>query len=654
MTLAPPVPSALDAPAHLYARALLIREVETRLLDLFAQGKLNGTVHTCVGQEWTGIAVAEALRPGDFVFSNHRCHGHYLARTDDVDGLVAEVMGKATGTCGGRGGSQHLCRDGFFSNGVQGGIVPVAAGLAFAQQFRGEGVTAVFVGDGTLGEGVLYEALNIAAKWALPLLIVLEDNGYAQSTAQRQTLAGSVAGRAAAFGIPAVRATTDRPAELLDVVAKAVGRVRDGGGPVLVHAETYRLMAHSKGDDDRDPDEVRGRWDADPTACYVRSKRGVGREAQADARRRVDAAVAAATAAPATTLSNLELTGDALLSWRPLPPAGDDRVVQRIHAALAKALADDPRAVVLGEDVEAPYGGAFKVTKSLSDQFPGRVRNCPISEAAIVGVGNGLALAGMRPVCEIMFGDFMGLAFDQWVNHAAKFRWMYNDQVTVPLVVRTPMGGRRGYGPTHSQSLEKHFLGVPGTQVLALNSRLDPFELYGELFRTLDRPTLVIENKLLYGMRLNAAVPAGFHAELSDEPFPTLRLRPDGPADVTIVCYGGLLTEVEAAAVKLFDEWEIIAEVICPARLEPFDARAVVESARRTGRLVVAEEGQSFAGFGAEVVATVAAVLPRGLRSARRVGPLAVPIPAAASAEREALPGCDAVVAAARRAVADG
>src|SRR5262245_15810428 len=143
---------------RLYARGLLIRAVEQRLLALFSEGRLFGTVHTCIGQEWTGIAVAEALEDGDLVFSNHRCHGHFLARTDDVEGLAAEIMGRASGVCGGRGGSQHLCSEGFFSNGIQGSIVPVAAGLALAQKLAGDRrITVAFIGDGTLGEGALYE-----------------------------------------------------------------------------------------------------------------------------------------------------------------------------------------------------------------------------------------------------------------------------------------------------------------------------------------------------------------------------------------------------------------------------------------------------------------------------------------------------------------
>ena len=198
--------------ATLYERMFYIRRFEETLLDLFSQGKLVGTTHTYIGQEANGVGIIDHLEPErDVVFSNHRCHGHYLAWTGDVEGLIAEVLGKDTGVCAGLGGSQHLCADGFFSNGIQGGIVPVAAGLAFARKLDGRGgIAAVCIGDGTLGEGVVYETFNMAAKWRLPLLVVLENNRYAQSTSQEETLAGDICARAAAFGIRTYQADTWR------------------------------------------------------------------------------------------------------------------------------------------------------------------------------------------------------------------------------------------------------------------------------------------------------------------------------------------------------------------------------------------------------------------------------------------------------------
>jgi 2-oxoisovalerate dehydrogenase E1 component len=632
----------------LYAKAMLIRSVEERLLALFAEGKLFGTVHTCIGQEWTGVAVAAALRDGDLLFSNHRGHGHYLAWTDDVEGLIAEIMGKQTGMCGGRGGSQHMCARGFFSNGIQGGIVPVAAGLALAQKLQGlPNVTVVFIGDGTLGEGVLYETMNIAAKWELPLLIVLENNLYAQSTAQHQTLAGDICARAAACGITTAHSDTWSPDDLLLTAAESVDEVRRGGRPLFLRIDTYRLMPHSKGDDDRDPREVQRYREKDPLVLFLQESEpeDVAR-LKARHQARIDAAVASADAAPYTAPSHSADEVPALTpsEWQPTRIATPERLVHLLHAALQRNMQQYERIVLLGEDIEGPYGGAFKVTKTLSATFPGRVRNTPISEASLVGLGNGLALHGWLPVCEIMFGDFLTLAFDQWLNHAAKFRYMYNEQVRVPLIVRTPMGGKRGYGPTHSQSLEKHFLGVPGTRVLALHARYDPGLVYDTLFATIDRPTLVIENKLLYGVRVSDQTPAGFVLEHTTDLFPTTRLRPGGSPDVTILCYGGLVHEVERAVERLFDEHEVICEVLCPLQLYPLNPWPLVASVQQSGRLLVVEEGVSFAAFGAEAVAQLVEHAPGAVRQVRRLAAPPHPIPSCGPLEKALLPGEQQVI----------
>ena len=182
--------------------ALLIRAVEEAFLELFSQGKLNGTVHTCIGQEFSALAFAGQLQSTDFIFSNHRCHGHYLAFTKDYEGLIAELMGKRTGMCAGIGSSQHICKHNFYSNGIQGGIVPVATGLALANKLRANNqIGLVFIGEGTLGEGVVYESFNIAAKMKIPIIFVCENNFYSQSTAQELVLAGDIIQRAQAFGI---------------------------------------------------------------------------------------------------------------------------------------------------------------------------------------------------------------------------------------------------------------------------------------------------------------------------------------------------------------------------------------------------------------------------------------------------------------------
>src|SRR6185437_15996485 len=221
------------------------------------------------------------------------------------------------------------------------------------------------------------------------------------------------------------------------------------------------------------------------------------------------------------------------------------------NPGLCAALADQ-RVIVLGEDVLDPYGGAFKVTRGLATQCPDRVLTSPISEAGIVAVATGLALRGFRPVVEIMFGDFLFLAGDQIVNHAAKYRAMFNEQVRVPLVIRMPSGGRRGYGPTHSQSLEKHFLGVPGLWVIAPHSLGDPGALLRQAIFDTEDPVLFVENKIGYGETLFADVPGYDAVTLADaaSPYPSLWLKPRAPSDGFLLCYGGMARPaLDAAAV---------------------------------------------------------------------------------------------------------
>lgn len=252
--------------ARFYAQMFLIRRFEETLLDMFSAGKLVGTTHTCIGQEANAVGVISALEPTqDVVFSNHRCHGHYLAFTDDVSGLLCEVMGREGGTCGGKGGSQHLCNGNFYSNGIQGSIVPVATGMALAEREKESGaVTTVFLGDGTLGQGTVYECLNMASVWSLPLLMVVENNFYAQSTPSHLTLAGSVCDRAAAFGVPTRQLDTTDVEPIHKAAREAVGEIRRTGRPFFLALDTYRFSPHSKGDDNRDEAEIEARRAHDP------------------------------------------------------------------------------------------------------------------------------------------------------------------------------------------------------------------------------------------------------------------------------------------------------------------------------------------------------------------------------------------------------
>lgn len=254
-----------------YYRMALIRRFEERILELFEQGELSGTTHACIGQEANAVAVMAPLRPDDVVVSHHRCHGHYLARTGDVEGLLAEMMGRAGGVCGGRGGSQHLCRDGFYTNGVLGSTAPLAAGMAYAEKCRGSGAIGVlFMGDGAFGEGTVYETLNLVSLWQVPLLIVVENNRYAQTTPLHMNLAGGLLERVTAFGLDAGEIDGDDVETLARRFERLVPLVRETGRPHVEIIHTYRLCGHSKGDDHRCPEELE-RWRArDPLAAQRR------------------------------------------------------------------------------------------------------------------------------------------------------------------------------------------------------------------------------------------------------------------------------------------------------------------------------------------------------------------------------------------------
>ena len=291
----------MAALAQLYERMYFIRRFEESLLDLFSQGKLVGTTHTYIGQEANGVGIIDHLDPAvDTIFSNHRCHGHYLAFTDDAFGLLCEVMGRAPGVCGGKGGSQHLCNGNFYSNGVLGSIVPVATGIALAEKRKGTGaVSTVFLGDGTLGEGVTYESLNMASLWKLPVFFVVENNHVAQSTPIELELAGSISARAAAFGVETVELDTTDVEEIHEAAGRAVARIRETGEPYFLVLDTYRFSPHSKGDDNRDPAEIEERRKRDPLKIAgARLDDAERREIEERCEQRVAETIAAAEDAP--------------------------------------------------------------------------------------------------------------------------------------------------------------------------------------------------------------------------------------------------------------------------------------------------------------------------------------------------------------------
>ncbi|RAW84813.1 dehydrogenase E1 component subunit alpha/beta [Photorhabdus laumondii] len=627
--------------------SLLIRETEEALLRLYSTGELHGTVHTCIGQELTGAIVCKFLKKNDWVFSNHRCHGHFLSRTGDVTGLIAEVMGKETGVCGGRGGSQHLCKEGFFSNGIQGGILPVATGAAFAKKLRHDNsISIAFIGDGTLGEGVVYEVLNIAAKWDLPLLIVLENNQYAQSTHISETLSGSISKRAQAFGMRYAKSDVWNWEHLIAETEELINYTRNQRHPAFLQIDTYRLKAHSKGDDLRNIDEIEHFNTIDPINVILRERAAELETEVAGVQERVNDAIRKAKQARSSPFYGAETQLQSRSStFHPLPSQGSKiRLSRAINKAFLEIMALDKNILFIGEDVKAPYGGAFKISDGLSDSFPEQVINTPISESAIVGIGCGLAMHGYCPFVEIMFGDFLTLAFDQILNHAAKFRDMYNDQVKVPLVIRTPMGAGRGYGPTHSQTLEKHFMGIPGLTILAINNLIDPAIVYKTLAKQEEGPVLLIENKILYTKSIRNA-PLGFTSYASDDPFPAVVVSPlSTNVDVVIFGYGGLSDLLVDVAEELFVEHDVIAQVICPLQIYPFSVIPYIKLVSKCKIAIIVEEGQGFAGFGSEVVAQLTEILGKLLPRTVRIYPSSMAIPSSKALENLMIPGKDMLI----------
>jgi 2-oxoisovalerate dehydrogenase E1 component len=647
--------SAQDRPdfVQLYRKMAIIRGLEEALLHGFRQRELSGTTHTSMGQEGVAVAAMAGLGADDVVFSNHRCHGHFLAYGGEVDALLLEIVGDPGGVSGGMGGSQHLQFREFLSNGVQGGIAPLAAGAALALKRRqSDAIALCFLGDGTMGEGVVYETFNIASLWQLPVLFVIENNGIAQTTPISTHLAGSIRARPEAFDIPTAEVDSSDLAILLPAFEQAFAHVRSGS-PYCLVVNTVRLGPHSKGDDTRAAAEIERIRKRDP---LVVNRSHLSAE-QADrvtteANELVETAVQHVRRQVEITRPNDRIgpqTDDSLVPAAPSAESGligdidAQYVVEHLRDAIAESMASDPRMILLGEDIHDPYGGAFKVTKGLSEKFRERILTTPISEAAVVGIANGLALRGLKPVVEIMFGDFITLAADQIINHAAKFRRMSNDKVSCPVVIRAPMGGYRGYGPTHSQSLEKLFLGVPDLVVVALNSLNDQRLIWRRML-ALDSPVLFIENKSVYGhqtLHERHGFVEGFLPRSSKSYFPTVTLRvgrAGGTADLALVSYGGMVEMAMKAAREVFMADEIATDVIVVSQLAPLPIDDLRASLRACGRIAILEEGTRRCGWGAEVIASLNEVQETAGRKFLRHASADTIIPASPSAELQVLP----------------
>jgi 2-oxoisovalerate dehydrogenase E1 component len=575
--LSGPVTELLDQ----HRRMAVIRVFEETTATLYAAGEIPGFVHLSVGQEAVPVGVCSALRDDDVITSTHRGHGHVLAKGLDPAPMMAELMGRATGTCGGFGGSMHIADPAlgvFGANGIVGAGVPIAGGAAFAARLHGKGqVVAAFFGDGAVATGAWHEATTLAALWRLPLLL---------------------------------------------------------------EAVTERVRGHYEGD----PQRYRDGDSPSATDPLERSRTrlllgGVGEdrlaEIHADVARIVHEAVEAARSAPEPSAERMHELGDVrrvlartATSTKPRPAAPDTtaggsgeqtRGSRAVRAALRDALADDPRVVLAGIDVAA--GNVFGLTRGLAESFPGRVFDTPIAESAIMGLGVGAAMAGLRPVVELMYLDFLGVCLDQLMNQAAKLPFMTGGTAEVGMVVRTQFGVGRSSGSQHSQGLEAMLAHVPGLVVVAPAT---PEDMYGLLRSAIDlpAPVVVIENRLLYERPGPGPAPAPGHRT----PLGVARVARTG-RDVTVVTLSRALHTVLAAA-ELAAAQGIDCEVVDLRTVAPLDHDTVLGSLARTNRLLVVTESVTDFGIGAEIAARAA---DQGFWSldapARRVSGPPTPVP---------------------------
>jgi 2-oxoisovalerate dehydrogenase E1 component len=649
-----------DLLERLYQVMVRIRRFDEKTAELFQAGLVKGTAHSYVGQEAVATGVCAHLRPDDAIVGNHRGHGHCLAKGARVDRMMAELMGRETGYCRGLGGSMHIAALDLHilgCNGIVAAGVPIGAGAALERRIASKDqVIAALFRDGGANQGVVHETLNLAAVWKLPLVLVCENNKYALSTDQKRTTAGeTIADRAAPYGIPGVRVDGNDLLAVHEAASQAVARARRGEGPTLIEAVTYRWGGHSMRanlPDYRTKEEELEWMERDPIGRVERRLRDAGatemrlKELREAVEHELEAAVRFAMESPEPTVEAMEAAVYAphVVGREPGTRRGREiTFAEALAEALRQEMDRDRRVFVMGEDVGL-IGGIFAVTRGLRERFgEERVRDTPISEPTFVGMGVGAAIAGFRPVVEIQIFDFIAMTMDQVVNQAAKFRYMLGGTPTVPLVIRGPQGGGIRLAAQHSQSLEAWFTHVPGLVVVAPSTPYDAKGLLTAAIRD-DNPVIFLEHKMLYPTK----------GEVPEEPYaiPLGKADVKRPGkDVTVVATQMMVQRALAAALELEKEG-ISVEVVDPRTLVPLDETTIIESVRRTHRLVVVHEAVKRGGFGAEVAALVMEQAMDDLDApVVRVAARNVPMPYNDTLEKATIPSREDILAAVRALV---
>lgn len=675
-----------------------IRFFEDAVYDLLTRNLIKGTVHLYAGEEAVAVGAIANFRESDFITSTHRGHGHCLAhgahlarsdaeRQEHINKMMAELAGKETGYSRGRGGSMHIAdtaHGNLGATGIVGGNIPVATGAALALKMKksltpaplsqsekggaeSTGVVYCFFGDGAVNNGIFHESLNMASIWDLPVVYIVENNMYAMSVPWHTvTKNPDAAHRASAYNMPGVVVDGMDVLAVREAVAKAAARARRGDGPTLVECKTYRWYGHSRSDPRayRTREEEKTWKERDPLTVLAQKLRDEGFATQADldeietlARGEIERAVkfaletspnpdphdlyAGLFAPSKITAADVEREAQLRARVRSDNTIRQIPYWQAINEALEEEMKRDERVFLMGEDIGI-YGGAYGATRGLLEKFgKERVRETPISEAAIAGVGVGAAMAGMRPVNEIMYMDFTLLSADQIANQGAKNRYMFGGKSTMPFVLRTEGGAGRGVAAQHSQSLEAIWTHFPGLYVVMPATPYDAKGLLKAAIRE-DNLVMFIEHKMLYGEK--GPVPEEEYVI----PLGVADVKRTG-SDVTVITYSRMVLRALQAAEQLAKEG-IDVEVVDLRTLKPLDTETILESVKKTGRVVVVAEGYKTGGFNAELVATV-----NDLAFDYLDGPIVrlaaadVPVPASPALEEHAIPQTSDIVAAVKR-----
>ncbi len=654
-----------DELQELHRQIVTIREFETEIMRASRRGDLNDATHLCIGQEAAAAGAMAALEPGDLITTTHRGHGHCIAKGMDIAKMMAELYGRATGFCQGRGGSMHIAD---FSqgvcgaNGIVGASLPIANGIALAHMLRGTGrVCLCFFGDGASNQGTFHEALNLASIWKLPVVFICENNQYAVSMAATESMnVEDVATRAVAYGIPGAICDGNDVLATRDTVREAVDRARRGEGPTLVEAKTYRMTGHYAMDPDRyRPREEKKWWEKNncpvtrsgqllidaelATEEELKTKRRAIRDEVREAHRKARDEEPCPVETDA--MEHIFTPQEPLTASGPVPEGSPEKTfVEALGMAIWEEIERDERVVLIGEDV-GKRGGAFQVSAGMLEEFgPERIRDTPISESAIIGCGVGAAMQGMRPVAEIMFSDFFTVAMDQIANQAAKMRYMFGGQVSIPVVIRATSGcAGRARGAQHSQSLEAWFMHTPGLKVAYPSTPSDAKGLLTAALRDED-PVVFLEHKGL--LQDIGPVPEGEYIV----PLGQADIKREG-TDVTVVTYARSV-HVALHAARRLEKDGISVEVIDMRTLVPLDTEAILESARKTGRVLVLTEDCRTAGVASEIIALLTDNVFDELKKAPvRITGEDVPLPYAESLEACALPNSSKIAEALRELV---